>query len=74
MPESDHGKMNVSQAEIMIRNLEAAGCSEEEIQYEMDGYGCMPNFVRFDEGERADAVVARDAEPTEVPAYRRLPR
>jgi len=74
MPESDHGKTTVSQTEIMIRNLEAAGCSDEEIQYEMDGYGCMPNFVRFDDCERADARVAHAAEPRADSAYRRLPR
>jgi hypothetical protein len=74
MSESDFGAATESQTEIMIRNLQAAGCSEEEIQYEMDGYGCMPNFVRFDDCERADAVVARDAESREVPPYRRLPR
>jgi len=54
MSESPPGTTTVSQTEIMIRNLAAAGFSEEEIQYELDGYGCMPNFVILDGCERND--------------------
>lgn len=74
MSESHPDTTAMTQTEIMIRNLEAAGFSEDEIQYELDGYGCMPDFARFDSSERADDRLARDAGPGQDTAYRRLPR
>jgi ferritin-like metal-binding protein YciE len=37
----------VSQTETMIRNLQAAGFSEDDIHYEMSGYGSVPTFTRL---------------------------
>lgn len=37
----------VSQTETMIRNLQAAGFSDEDIHYEMSGYGSVPTFARL---------------------------
>jgi len=37
----------VSHTEIMIHNLQAAGFSEDDIHYEMSGYGSVPVFARL---------------------------
>lgn len=54
----------VSQAETMIRNLQAAGFSEDDIHYEMSGYGSVPTFARLLGYDQAADVVpeTRDRE------------
>ena len=37
----------ISQTETMIRNLQAAGFSEEDIHYEISGYGSVATFARL---------------------------
>jgi len=56
MPESAFCATTVSQTEIMIRNLQAVGYSEDDIHYEMDGYGCVRTFARLLADEPAAGV------------------
>ena len=42
-----HNTAAVSETEILIRNLQASGFSEQEIHYEMTGYGCERTFARM---------------------------
>lgn len=56
MSESASCATTVSQTEIMIRNLLAVGYSEDDIQYEMDGYGCVRTFAHLLADERAPSV------------------
>jgi hypothetical protein len=56
----------VSQTETMIRNLQAAGFSEEDIHYEISGYGSVATFARL-LGYEPDGF---DNEPTRKPTPR----
>jgi ferritin-like metal-binding protein YciE len=56
MAESAQTTASVSHTEIMIRNLQAAGYSEDDIQYEMSGYGCAQTFARLLGDEQAAGV------------------
>ncbi len=54
MSESAHSTATVSHTEIMIRNLQAAGFSEEDIHYEMAGYGSVQTFSRLLDDEMGE--------------------
>ena len=56
----------VSQTETMIRNLQAAGFSEDDIHYEMSGYGSVTTYARL-LGDDQDGF---DNEPTRKPIPR----
>jgi len=50
----------ISQSEIMVRNLQAAGFSDEEIHYEMSGYGSVQMVDRLLGSEQPDETRQRD--------------
>jgi hypothetical protein len=47
MSESARCAATDSHTEILIRNLQAAGYSEDDIHYEMAGYGSVQTFARL---------------------------
>lgn len=47
MPKSVPSTSTASQTEIMIRNMQVAGFSEDDVHYEMAGYGCERTFARW---------------------------
>jgi hypothetical protein len=56
---------SISQTETMIRNLQAAGFSEDDIHYEISGYGSVPTFERLlgDAQDGFDNEIARKPTP-----------
>ena len=56
----------VSHTETMIRNLQAAGFSDDDIYYEISGYGSLPTFERL----RSDDQDGFDNEGTRKPTPR----